>query len=1138
MIFSTVLPHSNMKNIAIALFALVFITNIAVAQPGKSKGSSGGNKTLAADDLMRNGNYFEAAAAFKQAVAKNEKNNTARLKLADCSALLHDYRTAAQNYKYIYEQNTSEVRAAYPNVGFYYGKMLKQLGNYETARGVFMRFIEANQMNTDPQTARLIALAKVERDGCALETGGYSYLNATCTNIGTSLNGAYNEGGASFTSNDRMLYAGVKTTTPINEKIKEKAFAQLYEAAQNGTAWGDLQPLAASINAPEVHNAHPAMSPDGKRLYFTRATMQNGKMRSEVYMSKVDNGIYSTPIRLEEDFNLPNTSNTMPFVMNAGRGDDLIYFASTRSGGKGGYDIWRVIRHPEGTYERFENIADINTLADEIAPFIDVEGKLFFSSDGQPGFGGLDVFSFEVIEQEPIIKNLGKPINSPADDFGFSTDKTGVKGLMISNRVGSTTFDSALPNNSDDIFSVTIDRKKPIKPNPNIIADITNPTTETTKRIVDGVEKTSSVTKVDGNTAANSKVDITINVDNGTNPETATNTTNIDKNGNLLDANGKIIAKSGDFINKEGETTDKNGNTIDTNGNITYKNGAIVDTNGNLLDANGKIVAKSGDFINKNGVMTDKNGNTIDANGNITYKNGAIVDTNGNLLDANGKIIAKSGDFTNKNGVMTDKNGNTIDANGNIIYKNGAIVDTNGNLLDANGKIIAKSGDFTNKNGVMTDKNGNTIDANGNIIYKNGAIVDTNGNLLDANGKIIAKSGDFINKNGVMTDKSGNIMDKNGKINPAVATTNKTTNKTTEPTTNKTTEPTTNKTTNNTTNKTTESTTNVAGSSYTNKNRNNSGVSADVCAKATLYDVSNGKAVLVKEIPCASESNADFALAPNKKYIFALEKGGETLQMREVSTLGSRRSEMFRPKLDGREVSTTLPKGDAIAANNTTSPAPQQGEKFVVKGSIAASETTTNSLAGADVVLYKMQNETKSDEVARQKLAKDNSYSFEVEHGSPYKVVAEKPGFLTVSQEFTANKTAPVVANNEKMVMREKKNNVAYTVKDINYETGNYGLAPEGMQNLDAMVSMLTNNTKIIVEISAHTDNTGTPATNQALSQKRAQAVVDYLVAKGVDRNRLKAQGYGETKPVAPNTSEAGRSKNRRTEFKLLGEVK
>jgi peptidoglycan-associated lipoprotein len=261
-----------------------------------------------------------------------------------------------------------------------------------------------------------------------------------------------------------MLYAGIKMNTAINETNKNKAFAKLYEAAQTGTTWGDLQPLAASINAPDIHNAHPALSPDGKRLYFTRSMLVNGKMRAEVYMSPVNNGVYGTPIRLEDDFNLLGTSNTMPFVLNAGRGDDLIYFASTRSGGKGGYDIWKVIRHPEGTYERFENVANINTLADEIAPFMDIEGKLFFSSDGHPGFGGLDVFSYEVIEQEPLIKNLGKPINSPADDFGFSTDKTTTNGLLISNRVGSTTFDAAYPNASDDIFIVKIDRTSKSRP--------------------------------------------------------------------------------------------------------------------------------------------------------------------------------------------------------------------------------------------------------------------------------------------------------------------------------------------------------------------------------------------------------------------------------------------------------------------------------------------------------------------------------------------------------------------------------------------------------------------------------------------------------------------------------------------------
>ena len=440
------------------------------------------------------------------------------------------------------------------------------------------------------------------------------------------------------------------------------------------------------------------------------------------------------------------------------------------------------------------------------------------------------------------------------------------------------------------------------------------------------------------------------------------------------------------------------------------------------------------------------------------------------------------------------------DENGNFIYSNGNIMDKKGNLIDKKGNIIAKNFDIKNKNGNISDENGNFLYSNGDITDKSGNIIRSNSiNTTEVakNTNEVAKNTNEVAKNTNEVAKNTNEVAKNTTVN---------------------------------------NNTRVSGTNYNNKVRNT--ISADGCAKATLYDVSNGVAKLVKEIPCANENNTDFALAPNKKYIFALEKAGETLQMREVSTLGSRRSEMFRPKLDGREVSAELPKADAAVATNTSTPAPQQGEKFTMKGSLAANDGSVNNLAGAQVVLYKMQNETQVTEIARQPLAADNSYSFEVEHGNPYKIVAEKPGYLTVSQEFTANKTAPILANNEKMVLREKKNNVAYNVKDINYEFGSYALAPEGMQNLDGMIAMLRDNATIIVEISAHTDNIGAPATNLVLSQKRAQSVVDYLVGKGVDKTRLKAQGYGETKPIAANTNEAGRTKNRRTEFKLVGEVK
>ena len=328
----------KINKITFGAIICLLVSVTAMAQPGKSKMRVGSN-LASVDEMMRKGNYFEALSTLKTTVEKNEKNNAARWRLAECATVLHDYRTAAQQYKHIYEQPNAEVRLAYPYSGFFYGKMLKHLGNYEAARGALTRFIDANQMNGDPQTARYIALAKAERNGCDLEINGYTNLTAECTNM-KAVNGVYNEGGASFTKADKMLYAGVKASQPIQEQNRSKSFAQLYEAQKKGTEWSSLQPLTANINLPNVHNANPALSPNGKRLYFTRSTFQNGKTVSEIYVADINNEVYSAPIRLEDDLNIPGTSNTTPYILDGGRGDDLIYFASNRMGGKGGYAVY------------------------------------------------------------------------------------------------------------------------------------------------------------------------------------------------------------------------------------------------------------------------------------------------------------------------------------------------------------------------------------------------------------------------------------------------------------------------------------------------------------------------------------------------------------------------------------------------------------------------------------------------------------------------------------------------------------------------------------------------------------------------------------------------------------------------------
>ena len=88
------------------------------------------------------------------------------------------------------------------------------------------------------------------------------------------------------------------------------------------------------------------------------------------------------------------------------------------------------------------------------------------------------------------------------------------------------------------------------------------------------------------------------------------------------------------------------------------------------------------------------------------------------------------------------------------------------------------------------------------------------------------------------------------------------------------------------------------------------------------------------------------------------------------------------------------------------------------------------------------------------------------------------------------------------------------------------------------LVDLLKDNPKLIIEISSHTDDVGTNEYNQKLSQARAESVVNYLIGHGIDKARFIAKGYGEGKPIAPNTTPEGRQKNRRTEFKIIGYLK
>lgn len=104
---------------------------------------------------------------------------------------------------------------------------------------------------------------------------------------------------------------------------------------------------------------------------------------------------------------------------------------------------------------------------------------------------------------------------------------------------------------------------------------------------------------------------------------------------------------------------------------------------------------------------------------------------------------------------------------------------------------------------------------------------------------------------------------------------------------------------------------------------------------------------------------------------------------------------------------------------------------------------------------------------------------------------------------------------------------------DINFDVNQAEIKPESMKEVYRVKQLMDENPSLVYEVQGHTDSTGNPASNQRLSERRAQAIVDKMVELGIDPSRLTAVGKGQTEPIADNSTEEGRAKNRRVEFIL-----
>lgn len=154
--------------------------------------------------------------------------------------------------------------------------------------------------------------------------------------------------------------------------------------------------------------------------------------------------------------------------------------------------------------------------------------------------------------------------------------------------------------------------------------------------------------------------------------------------------------------------------------------------------------------------------------------------------------------------------------------------------------------------------------------------------------------------------------------------------------------------------------------------------------------------------------------------------------------------------------------------------------------------------------------------------------------GASYALSALADGYLFYSENFELSDRSKSNSYNKDIYLSPIIEGETVVLNNIFFETNHYSLLPSSESELKTLLDLLEKNTSIVIEISGHTDNIGSPEYNLELSSKRANTVKEYLEGKGIEGIRLLSRGYGHAKPIADNDTEEGRAKNRRTEFKII----
>lgn len=204
-------------------------------------------------------------------------------------------------------------------------------------------------------------------------------------------------------------------------------------------------------------------------------------------------------------------------------------------------------------------------------------------------------------------------------------------------------------------------------------------------------------------------------------------------------------------------------------------------------------------------------------------------------------------------------------------------------------------------------------------------------------------------------------------------------------------------------------------------------------------------------------------------------------------------------------------------------------EVTYVKATILDEETREPVSANAEMVDL-LDPKERTEAVS---LKSTGIFIITLKGGRQYALNVSADGYLFHTEHFTLPK-GPLKTYEITVLLKKPKPGESVVLKNIFFETDSYDLKSESNVELDKLVSYLNKNPNLRIEIGGHTDNVGSAPYNQTLSKNRATTVKQYLIDHGIDSSQLESKGYGDTQPIADNSTEEGRALNRRTEVKIL----